>query len=115
MRRRIHRQTTIFELIQIMLDLMNGYRALYDNDIIHQDIKTANIMIRNRVLKIGDFGLAQRKKYLNHSKVAGTFSYIPPERLRYPPAPITHLVDIYGLGIVLYEVMFGCHPMSGFA
>ena len=37
---------------------MNGYKILFDKKILHQDIKPGNILIRNNVYKLADFGLS---------------------------------------------------------
>lgn len=37
---------------------MTGYRVLWQNGILHQDLKLANVLIKNNVLKITDFGFS---------------------------------------------------------
>jgi len=48
------------EFIQIMLDLVNGYEVLKRKEILHLDLKPQNILIKNKIFKIGDFGLAMK-------------------------------------------------------
>ncbi len=38
---------------------MAGYRCLYDNKIVHRDLKVANILMHNGISKIADFGFAK--------------------------------------------------------
>ena len=37
---------------------MSGYRVLWDNGIVHQDLKLANVLIKKKVYKITDFGFS---------------------------------------------------------
>ena len=109
LRSRRHKQkTSIFELLQIMDDLVRGYYAIYERRILHQDIKPANICIKDRVFKLNDFGLAQVAHPEDRHRLAGTLSYMSPEKLRGDRC--TNKADVYALGLVLYEVMFGKHP-----
>lgn len=42
-----------------MIQFCAGYKVLYENRIIHRDIKPQNIMFHNKILKIADFGFAK--------------------------------------------------------
>ena len=46
------------ELYDIFYQCMNGYKVLYEKKILHQDIKPGNILIKNGVYKLADFGLS---------------------------------------------------------
>jgi serine/threonine protein kinase len=59
-RRQEKRMFTLWEFIQIALDLTEGYLAMRKNKIMHNDLKPQNIFIKDKVFKIGDFGLALR-------------------------------------------------------
>ena len=77
----------------------------------HNDLKPKNIFIKDKFFKIGDFGLAV--KLASNGKVPlGTPLYAAPEKLRLDSqkTDIDHKADIYSLGVILFEVMFGCHP-----
>ena len=70
---------TIFEFIQIMLDIVNGYQLLKKKDILHLDLKPQNILIKDKIFKIGDFGLAMKLNHQNSKKVQiGTWIYASP-------------------------------------
>lgn len=45
-------------VFDIFWQLMNGYRVLWENGILHQDLKLANVLIKKGVLKITDFGFS---------------------------------------------------------
>lgn len=46
------------KIFDIFWQLLNGYRVLWENKIVHQDLKLANVLIKNGVLKITDFGFS---------------------------------------------------------
>lgn len=48
-----------------MSQLLNGFKDLYQNNIVHRDFKPGNILVNNGVLKIADFG--QSKPIFNKS------------------------------------------------
>ncbi len=85
--------------------------------IVHRDVKPANLLLdeRNEV-HVGDFGIA---RVVDESTmgmtvagtVLGTAGYLSPEQARGEPA--THASDIYGLGVVAYELLTGGRPFEG--
>ncbi len=99
--------------VQIGLQICNGLAAAHEAGIIHRDLKPANIMLRPRDgklrVKLLDFGFAKPLETDNdltaQGKIAGTLTYITPEQIRQDE--LTHHVDIYTLGLVLYEMMTG--------
>jgi serine/threonine protein kinase len=88
---------------------------LHDNKIIHRDIKPKNILIlnKNKILKLADFGFA---KHLDTFKrtltVCGSPLYMAPEI--YQKVGYTESVDVWSLGIILYEMVFGKHPLNDY-
>lgn len=57
-RKKKDRLFSIFELIQIIIDLISGYSILKSKNILHNDLKPQNIFIRDKIFKLGDFGLS---------------------------------------------------------
>jgi serine/threonine protein kinase len=80
-------------------------------DLIHADIKPANIIMAGKGrVKLSDFGLARTRKSGEHSEnatLAGTPQYVAPELIRGEGFSIQS--DMYALGITLFELVFG-HP-----
>lgn len=46
------------ELYDLFYQCMSGYKVLFDKKILHQDIKAGNILVKNGVYKLADFGLS---------------------------------------------------------
>lgn len=90
-----------------------GVSYLHDHGIIHRDLKPGNLFLDESVVKIGDYGLS---KYISCSRRSGqtesvgTFHYMAPEIGR---GVYGKEIDIYALGIILYEMMTGRVPFEG--
>lgn len=83
----------------------------HKKNIIHRDIKPENILIGMRdTLKIADFGWAVHAPTSRRDTFCGTLDYLPPEMVgnkRY-----TNRVDVWGLGVLLYEFLVGKPPFE---
>jgi hypothetical protein len=88
-----------------------GY--LHDHGIVHRDLKPANIFLENGMVKVGDYGLS---KFISGSQrtaqtqSVGTVHYMAPE---ISTGNYNKQIDIYGAGIVLYEMLTGQVPFDG--
>ena len=99
-------------IIKIFKQICYGLRELHLNKIIHRDLKSLNIFIKENTFKIGDFGSAkQLKEKLYTSTIIGTPYYLSPEicnELDY-----TIKTDIWCLGVILYEMITKKYPFVG--
>ncbi|XP_062092495.1 putative serine/threonine-protein kinase-like protein CCR3 [Humulus lupulus] len=99
--------------IKIALDAARGIEYLHNYavpPIIHRDIKSSNILIdSNWTAKVSDFGLSllgpESGRDFRPTKAAGTVGYIDPEY--YGLNVLTAKSDVYGLGVVLLELLTG--------
>ena len=90
--------------IKIGMDLCRALEICENNNIIHRDIKPANIFRSVQGdYKLGDFGIArQLEKTVAGMTSVGTIPYMAPEVYRGMPYNMS--VDIYSLGILLYQL-----------
>jgi len=106
---------SLSEAVEYSLQICNALKSAHDKDIIHRDIKSENIMINmDNVIKVMDFGLARIKdeaKITKTSTTAGTIAYMAPEQIK--GEDIDHRVDIWSLGVVLYEMLTDKFPFKG--
>ena len=98
------------KIYQLLSQVCNGFQVLEKYNIIHLDIKPDNILIHNGNFKISDFGFAKEAVEETQNQVCGTRQYLAPEYLNTGKADSK--VDVYSLGIVLYQLMYGyfSHP-----
>lgn len=92
------------ELYNMFLQLSLGMEHV-NSILVHRDIKPDNILIKDNVLKITDFGLAKYSEATTRNvtfKGYGTAPYCAPEVWRNEKNTIA--MDIYSMGIVFYEL-----------
>lgn len=110
-------------VIEVGRQIADALTEAHERGVIHRDIKTSNIMINDRgKVKVLDFGLAKpmsvltkaaSKTRLTESGVLlGTVNYMSPEQAT-GRGQVTHLSDIFSLGVVLYEITAGRLPFEG--
>lgn len=93
--------------------------------IIHYDLKPANILLESGntsgAIKITDFGLSKIMEGENDdhdlgieltSQFAGTYWYLPPETFVVPPPKITCKVDVWSIGVIFYQCIYGKKPFG---
>nr|KYP71040.1 putative LRR receptor-like serine/threonine-protein kinase MEE39 [Cajanus cajan] len=96
--------------VQIALDSARGLEYIHEHTVpvyIHRDVKSANILIdKNFRGKVADFGLTKLIEVGGstlHTRLVGTFGYMPPEYAQY--GDVSPKVDVYAFGVVLYELI----------
>ena len=105
----------IGEALDITIQAAEGLRAAHESDIVHRDVKSANIMVTPRgQVKVMDFGLARLGGGTRITKSGirlGTPAYMSPEQAIGEDTD--RRTDIWSLGVVLYEMVSGKLPFKG--
>ena len=106
---------------EIVMQVAEALHYIHKQNVVHCDIKTENILISEEdhegkrtkmVAKLLDFGLARSLTASRAStSLSGTPHYVAPERIRGEPA--SPASDVYGVGILLYELITGAVPWDG--
>lgn len=95
------------QIWKILLDICKGLEHVHNLNIVHLDIKPANIFIKKSptgdlILKIGDFGLARKCPVPPNTGLEGDKVYLAPEVLG--DDGFTTSADIFSLGLILVEM-----------
>lgn len=103
------------ESLWIIRQLATGLSHLHAAGWLHGDIKPENVFLSsNRHATLLDFGLARLRngpECISTGRWTGTLAYAAPETI-LSDQPLTPAMDIYGLGIVLYELLTGTLPFA---
>jgi serine/threonine protein kinase len=94
-------------------ELIMGLRYLHDAGVVHRDLKPHNIFFEDGAVKIGDYSLSKAissSQQTGHTTTVGSVHYMAPEigEGKYDKA-----VDIYALGVILFEMLTGSPPYVG--
>ena len=103
------------EILNIYLQIASGLKAIHAKQIIHRDLKSANIFITQKndlILKIGDFNVSKKIDYFNLKNTqTGTPYYASPEI--WENKPYDFKSDIWSLGCLFYEIASLTTPFKG--
>jgi non-specific serine/threonine protein kinase len=102
------------DALDIAVQIAQGLAKAHEQDIVHRDVKPANIIItRDGLVKIVDFGLAKLSgmKLTRQGSTLGTARYMSPEQAR--GEAVDARSDIFTLGAVLHEMLTGKPAFPG--
>ncbi|KAG2443902.1 hypothetical protein HXX76_002242 [Chlamydomonas incerta] len=107
------------QVLSIALDVAKGLEYLHPT-ILHRDLKPANILINNAksdcpLAKITDFGVSRLRSTVLITKhpEAGTPAYMAPETFDVANYTLSHHVDMYSFGVLVWVMLTGQHPWQG--
>ncbi|KAM0025790.1 putative dual-specificity kinase TKL-Pl-4 family [Helianthus debilis subsp. tardiflorus] len=109
----LHKQKGTFKLptlLKISIDISKGMNYLHQNNIIHRDLKAANLLMdEHEVVKVADFGVARVKAQTGvMTAETGTYRWMAPEVIEHKP--YDHKADVFSFGVVLWELLTGKLP-----
>ena len=94
-------------------EIAKSLSYLHECGVVHRDLKPSNIFYENGYVKVGDYGLAKAisaSRHSGHTITVGTVHYMAPE---IGAGSYNRSIDIYALGVLLYEMLTGDVPFIG--
>ena len=101
--------------------IAGGVAAAHQAGIVHRDLKPENVMLigagNTKIIKVIDFNISKFRKWgtttTNHKRPAlGTVGYMAPEQVDGDSKDIDERVDVYGLGLLIFELATGKHALA---
>jgi eukaryotic-like serine/threonine-protein kinase len=98
--------------VELIVPVVRALAAAHAANIVHRDLKPDNIVVTAAgTVKVLDFGIASVDvQHAAAPSFAGTLPYMSPEQLG--TAPVDARSDLWAVGIILYEMLAGKHPLE---
>jgi serine/threonine protein kinase/WD40 repeat protein len=110
--------------LELFVPVCQAVQHAHQKGVIHRDIKPSNVLVAMYddmpVPKVIDFGVAKatgdrlskRTLFTKFGAIIGTLEYMSPEQAKFNALDIDTRSDIYGLGVLLYELLAGSTPFE---
>ena len=110
-------------VLRMFCEMCDALEHAHERGVVHRDLKPANVFIDDHGKPhILDFGLAkaldavvepsQSAEVSETGHVLGTLRYLSPEQARGAPSEVDARTDVYGVGLMLYEMLTGTLPVD---
>jgi non-specific serine/threonine protein kinase/serine/threonine-protein kinase len=112
------------ERLSLFRTVCEAVHHAHQRGIIHRDLKPSNVLVAEdggrSVAKVIDFGIAKaiegglgaESVHTRVGSVVGTVGYMSPEQVTGGGADVDVRSDVYSLGVILYELVTGRHPLD---
>ncbi|MGD1850164.1 MAG: AAA family ATPase, partial [Cyanophyceae cyanobacterium] len=111
---------SVGNVLRIATQLAEILHNLHHNQVVHKDIKPANILIHpdSKQVTLIDFSIAsllpkETQSLQSPTSLEGTLAYLAPEQTGRMNRAIDYRTDFYGLGVTLYQLLTGQLPFPG--
>ena len=107
-------RTEVLRVRDIVGQLLEALAYSHGHGVVHRDIKPANLLVTaDGQIKVTDFGIAriEASNLTQRGDMLGTPSYMSPEQ--YMGEALDGRTDIFGAGVILYELLTGQRPFTG--
>ncbi|CAB4417904.1 unnamed protein product [Rhizophagus irregularis] len=98
---------------RLAFQIADGLNYLHNENVLHRDLHSKNIVIHENNAKIIDFGISkiqnQSSAYIGNF---GNIVYVEPKRILDSKFPYTKSSDIYSFGVLIWEISSGCPPFK---
>jgi serine/threonine protein kinase/tetratricopeptide (TPR) repeat protein len=118
------RRLTPRERLELFIPICHAVQHAHQKGIIHRDLKPSNVLVAlydgRPVPKVIDFGVAKatgprltdRTLFTEFGAIVGTPEYMSPEQAELNQLDVDTRSDVYGLGVLLYELLTGTTPLE---
>ncbi|CAB5217153.1 unnamed protein product [Rhizophagus irregularis] len=100
---------------KLALQIADGLNYLHNEDVLHRDLHSKNIVIHDGNAKITDFGISKiqnNQQSTIHFGNIGIIAYMEPKRILDQSFPYIKSSDIYSFGVLMWEISSGYPPFK---
>ncbi|RGB42638.1 kinase-like domain-containing protein [Rhizophagus diaphanus] len=98
--------------LKFAYQLASAVSCLHDEDIIHRDLHSNNVLVNQDTIKLADFGLSKRIEASTKKKkdLFGVVPYMDPKKFSNRSYSLNKKSDVYSIGVLLWEISSGKPP-----